>query len=258
MKAYILTDLEGPAGVAKWDQTRVDASEMKSVAMRLLTREINACVDGILDYDAKAEIVVLDGHGSGGVDLERFHPKAKLIFGKGFKPPTGLDDAFDALLFVGQHAMAGTPDAPLCHTYSSLTVEYYRLNGKPIGEFGARAALAGLYDVPTIFLAGDDKACEEAHALVPGIVTVATKVGMGIELAQHLSPKKARRAIRKATREACQRAKSIEPVRIDPPYELEIRVYEGKSVEGQVRRGAEQIDERTCIYRTNDLLSLPI
>ncbi|MDA1190657.1 MAG: M55 family metallopeptidase [Candidatus Poribacteria bacterium] len=258
MKAYILTDLEGPAGVACWDQTRVDESPKKSVAMELLTEEINACVKGILDFDQKAEIVVLDGHGSGGVDVRLLHPKATLLFGKGFRPPTGIDESFDALFFVGQHAMAGTENGPLCHTYSSLNVEYYKLNGEYIGEFGCRTVLAGLYGVPTVFLAGDDKACDEATAFVPDIITVPTKQGMGVQLALHLSPKEARRRIRKGAQKASKRASKIEPRRIEPPYRLEVRLQEGKNVEGHVKRGARLIDDRTCVYETDDYLALPI
>ena len=258
MKVYILTDLEGPAGVACWDQTRVDESPKKSVAMELLTKEINACVDGILDFDSKAEVIVWDGHGSGGIDVRLFHKKAKLLFGKGFQRPTGMDETFDALMFVGQHAMAGTPNAPLCHTYSSRTVEYYKLNGDPIGEFGCRAVMAGLFGVPTIFLAGDDKACAEAEAFVPGIVTVPVKIGMGEQAALHLSPKEARRRIRKAAKRACARIGKIEPKRVEPPYEFEIRLREGQSIEGHLARGAEKIDDRTCVYRTDDYLTLPV
>ncbi len=258
MKVYILTDLEGPACVAQWDQTRVDESPRKSVAMRLLTKEVNAAVDGILDYDKGAQVVVMDGHGSGGIDVELIHPKAELIFGRGKKAPTGLDETYDALFFVGQHAMAGTEDAPLCHTYSSRTVEYYRLNGEYIGEFGGRAYMAGHFGVPTTFLAGDDKACIEAAALVPGIVTVSTKLGMGIELANHLSPKASRAAIRKGARKGCKAVKRVAPAVLEPPYELEVRVLEGQSVKGYVGSGAEQIDERNCVFRTDDYLALPV
>ena len=258
MKIYILTDLEGPACVARWDQTRVDESERKSVAMRLLTREVNAAVDGIRDLDKKAKVVVMDGHGSSGIDVELIHPKAELIFGRGMKAPTGMDATYDALFFVGQHAMAGTAAAPLCHTYSSRTVEYYRLNGKYIGEFAGRAYMAGHFGVPTTFLAGDDKACIEAEALVPGIVTVATKQGMAIELATHLSPKASCAAIRKGARRGCEAIGSVEPAVLPPPYELEVKVLDGQYVAGYIGRGGEQVDERTCVFRTDDYLALPV
>ena len=189
MKIYILTDLEGVAMVSRFSQTREEGPQ-KQAAMKLLTHEVNAAVDGILDVDADAEIVVWDGHGTGGIDVLEFHPKAKLIARGPIRPPYYLDATYDALFFLGQHAMAGTPNAPLSHTYSSLSIEYYKLNGKMIGEFGCRAALAGTFNVPTVFISGDDKAVAEAKQLIPGIYGVETKEGLGQELALHLSPQR--------------------------------------------------------------------
>ncbi len=183
MKIYILTDLEGAAGVSRFSQTRDyrDEPDQKQEARELLTAEVNAAVEGILDVDPDAEVVVLDGHGNGGIDPRIFHPRAKLIAHGPIRPPYFLDETYDALLFVGQHAMAGTENAPLCHTYSSISVEFYKINGCLIGEFGARAILAGSFGVPTVFLAGDDKAADEARQMVPGIVTAVVKEGLGLD-----------------------------------------------------------------------------
>ena len=258
MKIFILTDLEGPALIFGFDQTRLpEAAEQMARSKRLLTLEINACVDGILDADPDAEVVVWDGHGSGGVDYELFHERAELVAGRGVPAPYGLDDSFDALFFVGQHAMAGTPNAPLAHTYSSRTVEYYRLNDKPVGEFGLRAALAGtLFGVPTAFLSGDDKAVAEAQALVPDLVGVATKVGLGLQAARSLSPVRSRALIRAGATEACGRVRAgrIAPVRISPPYRFEVRVLPGQeaSLNGYLKRGARPVDDRTAVLETDD------
>ena len=135
LRIHVITDLEGAAMVFRFDQTRVaEPTPAKLEAMRLLTAEVNACVDGILDFDPGADVVVWDGHGSGGIVYESFHRQARLLPHLHTPAPYGLDGTFDALFFVGQHAMAGTPDAPLAHTYSSRTVEHYRLNGEPIGR----------------------------------------------------------------------------------------------------------------------------
>ena len=77
MKIYILTDLEGVAMVSRFSQTREEGPQ-KETAMRLLTQELNAAVDGILDVEADAEIVVWDGHGTGGIDVLEFHPQAEV------------------------------------------------------------------------------------------------------------------------------------------------------------------------------------
>ena len=81
--------------------------------MKLLTQEVNAAVDGILDVDADADIVVWDGHGTGGIDVLDFHPQAKLIARGPIHPPYYLDEGYAALFFVGQHAMAGTAKCAL-------------------------------------------------------------------------------------------------------------------------------------------------
>lgn len=258
MKIYILTDLEGAAGVSMWEQTRAADSPIKPIAMELLTREVNACIDGILDFDCSAEIVAWDGHGSGGILTQFFHPRARLIHFKGTRIPNGLDQSFDAMFYVGQHAMAGTPEAPLCHTYSSKTIEYYKLNGKLIGEIGCRLPMAGMFDVPIVFLSGDDKACREFEALVPDAVTVATKQGTGIESAVHLSSRESCRQIRLGARRACGLIDKIKPAKMPPPYELEIRVLEGCHIEDYLSRGARALDPRTVLFQTDDLLKLPI
>lgn len=257
MKIYMMTDLEGPAGVNRWIQTREGETPEKAAAMQLLTGEVNAAIDGIRDAAPEAEIVVLDGHGSGGLTFALLHPAARYIMhGRGLRAPYGLDSSFDAVFFVGQHAMAGTPDAPLCHTYSSRYIEHYKLNGSYIGEIGCFAAMAGSLGVPTVFLSGDDKACAEATATIPGIVTVATKQGMGVELALHLSAQRACEEIRAGAARAIERLSDIRPFRIEPPYTLEVRVQEGQNIGGYLEKGAEKVDARTVIRRSDDLPAL--
>ncbi|NUP99125.1 MAG: M55 family metallopeptidase [Armatimonadetes bacterium] len=260
MKLYILTDLEGPCLVSRWEQTRVqETTPAKQQAMTMLTQEVNAAVDGILDVDPGATVVVWDGHGSGGIDVLQFHPRACLLaHGKGIRAPYYLDETFDGLLFVGQHAMAGTPAAPLCHTYSSKTVEHYKLNGQPIGEFGARAAMAGTFGVPTIFIAGDDKATLEARAVVPEIFSVDTKLGLGVELALHYPVETVRHSIRSQVAEAVRRRHDIRPVHVAGPYTMESRVLPECSVNGYLARSPQvkQLDERTVEWTVDNLCEL--
>lgn len=257
MRIYIVTDLEGPAGVNRWIQTREEETPEKRAAMALLTRETNAAIDGILDEAPDAEVVVLDGHGTGGIEFETLHPDARAIMkGAGLRPPYGMDQGFDALFFVGQHAMAGTPDAPLCHTFSSLAIESYTLNGRPIGEFGCIAAMAGTLGIPTTFLSGDDKACAEARGLIPEITAVETKKGLGLELALHLSAERARRTIREGAARAVGRVSGVRPFTIDPPYRLQIRLLDGVDPRPFLREGWEILDARTVVKQCERYLDL--
>jgi D-amino peptidase len=258
MRIYVVTDLEGVAGVQRWEQTRERGPQYEQ-AVRLLTAEVNAAVDGILDAAPEATVVVWDGHGSGGLDVERLHARARFIPRGPILAPYFLDEGFDAQFFVGQHAMAGTPAAPLSHTYSSRTVEYYKLNGIYVGEFGCRAALAGSLGIPTVFISGDDKAVAEARALVPGIYGATVKEGRGIEMAIHLSPDAARQLIRQTAAEAVRHVGDIAPFVLDPPYEQEIRVLRNVDTAHYARRpDVKQVDERTFVVRSDTLGTLLI
>ncbi len=140
MHLLVITDLEGVCGVDSFSQTRTGREQRKGPAMDQLAREVNACIEGIHSAEPKATVDVWDGHGSGGL---RESDVGDARYLEGGRPYFEMD-GYDAMLFVGQHAMAGSPHAPLCHTYSSLSIDYYKLNGTFVGEFACRALLAGL------------------------------------------------------------------------------------------------------------------
>jgi len=98
----------------------------------------------------------------------------------------------------------------------------------------------------------------EARELVPDIVGVTVKEGLGLETALHLSPARAREVIRAGAAEAVGRIGAIPPYRVEPPYELVIRVKEGVSLENFLKKGAEPLDERTVVRRSSSLNDLPI
>jgi len=153
LRVYILTDLEGVAGVASFRNDTHGDARFYTKARALLTEEVNAAVRGCLSAGA-TEVVVWDGHGPGGVNPESLHEEAKLILGSDEPPNLALDRGFDALMFIGQHAMSLTPKGNLAHSYSSRVIREMRLNGQPIGEFGIRSYLAGYFGIPVVLLTG--------------------------------------------------------------------------------------------------------
>ncbi|MCD6519299.1 MAG: M55 family metallopeptidase [Anaerolineae bacterium] len=258
MKIYILTDLEGVSGVARWDQTGADTPGYPQ-AVRLMTEELRACIEGIQQTDPQAEIWVWDAHGCGSIDFERFPRGAKLINNMRLKPPSFLDSSFDALFFLGQHAKAGTLNGNLAHSYSSRNIEYIKINGLELGEFGCRAALAGSYGVPTVFISGDDKAIAEARELVPNIYGAQVKIGLGPQVALHLAPEDARDLIRQVAAEATAHIHEIEPFVIPgPPYKQEIKIWARTDPVDYLLRGFQQIDARTFIKEADRLEDLLI
>lgn len=223
MNVYLMTDLEAVAGVKDSLQWCLPTGRYYDTAKGLLTEETNAAVEGFLAAGAR-RVVVCDGHGWGGLLPEKLHPQAELITGPyphlvyphGF----GLDDTFDVIGWVGQHAMAGTPGGHLTHT-GSFSVLEMTFNGSPLGEMAEFAYMAAELGVRSIFLSGDQAGCKEARELVPDIETVSVKEGLswnpGLDLteeeaetaftaARHLSPQMARDRIREGAEKALRRA----------------------------------------------------
>ncbi len=257
MKIYITTDLEGVAGVARWEQAD-EHSPSYPQAVRLLTAELRACVAGIQSVAAGAEIWVWDAHGPGALDYEGLPRGTRLINRGRIAPPAFLDGSFDAVYFLAQHARAGTRDATLAHSYMSTSIESIHINGIELGEFGCRAAHAGAMGVPTVFVSGDDKMMAEARELIPGIYGAQVKVGLGPQMALHLAPEDARDLIRDTAAQAAAHLSEIMPYRIPgPPYEQRIRVWARTDPVDYVNRGFAQVDARTLVKvseRLEDLL----
>lgn len=227
LKIYIMTDLEGVAGVQAFD----DRSDMSPAALarlqlwrRLLTGEVNAAIEGAFAAGA-TEIVVRDGHAGDAIDFEQIDPRVRVIHGQQY--PTwccGLDETCDAMFSIGAHAMAGTRGGVLYHTWSAQ-IRQIRLNGVPIGEIGLEAFAAGACGVPLIYVTGDAAACREAEALIPNITTVAVKEGVSRYAAIAHPPAVARRMIAEGARRAIANLERVKPFLPSPPYTWQLDEY---------------------------------
>ncbi len=187
MKIWIMTDLEGVAGVQNSPEWCRRGGLFYSKARELLTREVNAAVEGFLAGGA-GEILVADGHGPGAVNPDRLHRKAELArnWNTSSLGSFSLQEKnFDFAAWVGQHPMAGTVEGHLCHS-GNFGVVQVKVNGIPVGEFGDVALIATEMGVRSIFASGCRAFCREAEDLIPGIETAAVKKGTQKEPGNHL------------------------------------------------------------------------
>jgi len=232
MKAYIMTDLEGCAGIPSWQDYGAPEHRWYEYARELVTLETSAAVQGCLDAGA-TEVLVVDGHGHGAINPVLLHPEARLLFGRPIGYPFGCDNSFDVAMMVGQHAKSNTDGGHISHT-GSFEVEEETINGVSVGEMGVNMLFAAYYGVPTVLVCGDVAAAEEARALVPNIETAAVKEGLrrgpatGLTSAEnarhngaaiHLHPTKARELIREKACRGVERVGEIKPFWLEPPYE---------------------------------------
>jgi D-amino peptidase len=234
MKIYIMTDLEGVAGVIDWEDRKDESAPniiKRQRYARLLAGEVNAAVEGCFSAGA-TEVLVEDAHGSGyTIDYELLDPRAKVFHGyKRNRIMPSLDASFDAMLMVGAHAMARTKGAVLYHTMSADTREI-RLNGKPVGEFAIFAFIAGAFGVPTLMITGDTAACREGRKLIPGLVAVEVKKGFTRYSAESLSKEAARDAITEGTVRALSLVSKINPFTLRPPFTYQDDTFTGNDTE---------------------------
>ena len=252
---YMVTDMEGCAGVDDWDpRHRDDAAQARggydrTEIQRLLTGEVNAAAAG-LQAAGVEEITINDGHGAGRTILvEELISGVRIARGMMRPHPLiGLHDGHQALVQVGMHAMAKTPHACLAHTMTR-DLSVYRVNGREIGEMQFAAYLCGQQGVPWIYTSGDLHACRESEAWVPGIVTAAVKEGLSELSAVHMAPVDARALIRESIQEAVEQFGQIEPLVADSPVALEVQ--QPTPLE-QTSSGAERVDDFTQRWTGDD------
>lgn len=71
-------------------------------------------------------------------------------------------------------------------------------------------------------MSGDLHAVRQARRLVPGIVGVPTKEGVGLYGARSLTPRKAQGLIRKGAKEAIEKVGKINPYVLKKPVRMEV------------------------------------
>ena len=239
MRLIIFTDIEGTAGVLNKPDWCISEGRYYEKGKELLTKEVNAAVSSFYENGFQ-DILVIDGHGVGGIDLTLLDER--VLYQRGFVGPypVGIEAGYDAIAWVGQHAKAGTAYAHICHT-NSFNVIDQRVNGISLGEFGMEAYMAAEVGNIPIYASGDQALCREAEELCPHIVTTAVKRGLmpgeGRECtlseyierntpAIHLTPAAAREKIHHdagaAVKNYLSHKENMKLTPLKAPYELEM------------------------------------
>lgn len=257
MKVYISADIEGVSGVVLGRQTGQKGHDYERMR-KLMTGEVAAAAKGAIEAGA-AEIVVNDAHGGGTNLLHEDLPEPVHLIQGDLRPlgmMEGIDDTFNAAMFIGYHSMRGTAEGVLNHTISGRHVHGITVNGKPAGEMDLNAALAGSFGVPLVLVAGDEAVCKETVLLYPEIVTAQTKRGIGSVAAESLHPAEACRRITEAAKEALGKRKEIAPYVISGKVEVEIDfVRTGMADAAGFMPGTERKSATAVAYSADDYMA---
>jgi D-amino peptidase len=220
-KVYISADMEGISGIVGDDQVSAEGAEYGR-SRKLMAEDVNAAIRGALAGGA-TEIVVNDSHGSQRNLLpEDLDPSARLISHsfKRFGMMEGLDETFDAVIFIGYHAKADTPAGLFAHTGSGVLRDL-QIDGRSVGEGGMNTMLAAWYGVPVVLVTGDDVAVAQVKEVATAARGVVVKRAINVRAAELRSLHESRKEIEAAARDAVAGAKRIAAAR---PSSVRVRM----------------------------------
>jgi D-amino peptidase len=224
-KVFISADMEGISGISASDQLSAAGAEYGR-SRKMMADDVNAAIRGARAGGATT-ILVNDSHGSmRNLRLEDLEAGVSLI-SHSFKRSgmmEGLDDSFDAAIFVGYHAKAGNPGGLFAHTGSGV-VRDVRVNGVSLGEGGLNTTVAAWYGVPVVLVTGDDVAVKQVAEIATSAKTVAVKRAINPRAVELRAFKDAHADIERAAREGVAGAKKFPPRRA-ASYRVEVQFQE--------------------------------
>lgn len=258
MKVFISADIEGVTGVTAWNEATPGTYEY-AAACKQMTKEVLAACEACNEMGVE-KIYVKDSHDiARNIDITALPENVILIKGWTNHPTTmvaGLDESFDAMMYIGYHAAAGCNGNPLAHTMNTAN-NYVKINGKIASEFDMHTYIAAHYNVPIIFLSGDKELCEKSKELCPNLETVAVKEGIG-GATFNLNPEYACKLIKEGVKKGLAKKDSC---RIPSPekFELEINFREHtRALQASFYPGVEQLDEKTVKFIGSDIIEMMI
>ncbi len=251
-KVFISVDMEGLAGVVNGPDVSSTGPDYQ-LFRTIMAGETNAAIEGAFLAGA-SDVLVRDGHGNkNNLRPSEVDPRARLLRGLSSGPKNmmeGIDSTFDAVVFVGYHAKAGTPNAILEHTSTGNVVDV-AINGVSLPEGGYNALVAGLYGVPVVFVAGDRAVVTQIRELLGPIGGVAVKEEIN-DASLGLSPKRASDEIRRGVELAVRNRAGAKRFSMPGPYTMVLKV----KAERPLYPGAQRVREGEFTFTSNSLLDV--
>ena len=259
MRVFISADIEGTTFTTLWDETE-RGKDLYPAAAKQMTAEVKAACEGAIAAGADY-ILVNDAHDEAiNIDVRELPECVEVIrgwSGSPFSMVDGIDESFDAVMFVGYHSAAGRKNNPLSHTHSTITTEV-RLNGMICSEFLLYSLASATKGVPSVLLTGDRGLIDDTleQNIHPNLKTVAVKDGLG-GATRCLNPILACKKIRAAAEEACKQDLTDALCTLPKHFTLELSYKEHRdAVRYSWFPGFRLIDDHTIRMDTDNYMDV--
>ena len=232
LKVHISVDMEGVAGAVTGDQLGPTGFEYGRFR-EFMTREAMAAVTAAKEAGA-TEIVVADSHGNGeNLLIEQFPADVRIVrsWPRKLTMMAGVDETFDAAIFIGYHASTTNTTGVRAHTFSSATLTRVALNGVEMTEGSWNAAIAGHFNVPVVMMSGDDAAIAEVRSVIGNIEAAETKKSLGFHSAITLTPQASVELIGRQVKAALARRADFKAYRAAGPVTVDVSFKHYRPVE---------------------------
>jgi D-amino peptidase len=227
LKVLVLYDMEGVSRATSVAHTEFRHPTEYAQGREALTDDVNAAITG-LRAAGVADIVVVDGHGSGNITEPDVIESRLLAPGRMIEREApfdiymdSYDNSFDAIVAIGMHAGAGNLSGFLSHTYSGAGRDY-RVNGVPFNETMILAMGAARLKIPVVAVSGDDQLERELRRQMPWVQYATVKHAVDRTKAEPMTADEVRRRIETATRTAIERFDSARLFEMPGPYRFAI------------------------------------
>ena len=257
MRIYISADIEGVAGISKWDETTKGSQEYERYRQQM-TREVAAACEGAMEAGADY-ILVKDAHEDGKNLIHEALPKnVKVISGWSNHPYSmveGLDESFDAVIMIGYHCGGHSNGSPLAHTLYPERVKRITINGEEADEFLIHAYVCHMLGVPVAVVSGDGALMRHVRAFDPQIKTIAVQEGFGgsvVSIHPDLAVERIKRGVKKSLESTLEyNFKCPETFEMIIEFKNHADAYKFSFYPN-----AEQIDEYHIRYASNNYMHL--
>jgi len=180
MKVFISADIEGVNGICSWKETEyghLRYAEFK----KQMTAEVNAACLGAWAAGA-GDILIKDAHDSAmNIDINGLPSYVRLH--RGWEGSlcsmmAGIEEGFDAVIFIGYHSPSRSDGNSLSHTMNT-SINHIKINNEIASEFLINSLYASSLGIPVAFLSGDLHLTKLVLETNKNIEIVATKEGRG-------------------------------------------------------------------------------